>query len=89
VSSSSAAALAAASGSDPPTIDLGDAAAVSELADDSVSVAVEVGQKCTRLKPVFGSTEYEVLRLGYLTQCPCVILPRVTLMRAPAFSARN
>ena len=43
LSESSAAALAAASGSDPPTIDLGSAAAVSELADDSVSVAVEGG----------------------------------------------
>jgi len=31
-----------------------------------------------RLKPVLTSTEYDVLRLGSLTQCPCVILCDVT-----------
>jgi len=41
--SADAAALAAASGSDPPTIDLGSAAAVHDLADESVAVAVQAG----------------------------------------------
>jgi len=27
-----------------------------------------------RLNPVFASTEYDVLRLGSLTQCPCALL---------------
>jgi hypothetical protein len=41
--SESAALFAAASGSDPPTIDLGSAAFISELATDSVAGAVEDG----------------------------------------------
>jgi hypothetical protein len=31
-----------------------------------------------RLKPVFASTESDVLRLGSITQCPCVILCNLT-----------
>jgi hypothetical protein len=27
-----------------------------------------------RLKPVFASTGYDILRFGSLTQCPCVML---------------
>ena len=44
-----------------------------------------------RLKPVFASMDYDVLRLGSLTQCPCVMLCDLTtcysILKPPGFSA--
>jgi len=48
--------------------------------DEADGRVLAVVGRC-RLKPLFASTEYDVLLFGSLTQCPCVILIQCELTR--------